>query len=702
MDRDIFLNRELSWLEFNQRVLEEARSDSAPLLERLKFLSITASNLDEFFMVRVGGLEFLRRRGARKKDPSGMTPVQQLKKITDRVRQMVRDQYSCYIERLDPQLREAGIRRVSAAELSRTQRKYVSSFFENEVFPVVSPMAVDSPDSLPFLTGLELHLAVRMKRKADSDRPGFVIIPIDRGLSRIVTLPSEAEFAYIMLEDLIKDYLPQLLSDADIAEAVAFRITRNADLSVHEDDAADFLSEMQEILSERKRSGCVRLEVESSASRSMLSFLKRALNVRDQSVFGVPHTIDLSEVGSMTFAGGFESLKYEEWQPQPVSELDRSRSIFSELSEKTILLCHPYETFEPVLRFLDEAARDPHVLAIKQTLYRTSSDSPVIASLKRAAEEGKYVTAVVELKARFDEARNIEWAKALEDAGVQVIYGVRGLKTHSKVCIVVRKESSGVVRYMHFGTGNYNEKTAKLYSDISYLTSDEDFGRDASAFFNAVTGYSEPQQLLKLSAAPTGLRERVLELIEGERRRSLQGQPGLIKAKINSLVDPGIIEALCRASQAGVEIKLNVRGICCLKPGIKGKSENISVVSIIDRFLEHSRIFYFHRGGDPRVFISSADWMPRNLDRRIELMVPVEDQGSRNKIVSILETYFEDNVKSWELRSDGTYRRRKAETGEAVVRSQKVLYDEAVESARQAERAGKHFFEPHYSPSSSK
>ncbi|MFW6151782.1 MAG: polyphosphate kinase 1, partial [Verrucomicrobiota bacterium] len=535
-----------------------------------------------------------------------------------------------------------------------------------------------------------------------SERPGFAIIPIGRGLPRIVTLPAEGEFAYIFVEDIIKDRLFRLLPDAEAAESVVFRVTRNADLRVHEDDAGDFLSEMETVLSERKRSSCVRLEVEGSVSKTMLSFLKKGLNVRDQSVFKVPRTVDLSALSSMTSTGGFESLKYEEWQPQPVPELDRSRSIFSELSDRNLLMCHPYETFEPVLRFMDEAARDPQVLAIKQTLYRTSSDSPVIASLKRAAENGKYVTVVVELKARFDEARNIEWAKALEEAGVQVIYGVRGLKTHSKVCIVVRKEASGVVRYIHFGTGNYNEKTARLYSDISYFTSGEDFGRDASAFFNAVTGYTEPQELLKIAAAPTGLRERLLELIEGERQRSLQGQPGFIKAKINSLVDPGIIEALCKASQAGVEIELNVRGICCLKPGIKGKSENISVVSIIDRYLEHSRIFYFHRNGDSRIFISSADWMPRNLDRRLELMVPVDDSECKKKIVDILETYFKDNVKSWMLRPDGSYCRRQAEPGEPAVRSQEVLYRKAVESARQAEYVGKRFFEPHYAPSRSR
>ncbi len=702
MDRDIFLNRELSWLEFNHRVLEEARSDSVPLLERLKFLSITASNLDEFFMVRVGGLELLRRRGARKKDASGMTPVQQLGQISERVRRMVDDQYSCYLNHLEPQLRDAGIRGLGVSELNREQRAYVSTFFENQVFPVVSPMAVDSPDSIPFLAGLELHLAVRIKREANSERPGFAIIPIGRGLPRIVTLPAEGEFAYIFVEDIIKDRLFRLLPDEEAAESVVFRVTRNADLRVHEDDAGDFLSEMETVLSERKRSSCVRLEVEGSVSKTMLSFLEKGLNVRDQSVFKVPRIVDLSELSSMTSTGGFESLKYEEWQPQSVPELDRSRSIFSELSDRNLLMCHPYETFEPVLRFMDEAARDPQVLAIKQTLYRTSSDSPVIASLKRAAENGKYVTVVVELKARFDEARNIEWAKALEEAGVQVIYGVRGLKTHSKVCIVVRKEAAGVVRYIHFGTGNYNEKTARLYSDISYFTSGEDFGRDASAFFNAVTGYTEPQELLKISAAPTGLRERLLELIEGERQRSLQGQPGFIKAKINSLVDPGIIEALCKASQAGVEIELNVRGICCLKPGIKGKSENISVVSIIDRYLEHSRIFYFHRNGDSRIFISSADWMPRNLDRRLELMVPVDDSECKKKIVYILETYFKDNVKSWMLQPDGSYCRREAGPGEPAVRSQEVLYRKAVESARQAEYVGKRFFEPHYAPSRSR
>ena len=694
--RSRFINRELSWLEFNQRVLDEALDADVPLLEQLNFLSITASNLDEFFMVRVGGLEMLTDRGITKRDPCGWTPAKQLERIAVRARLMVEAQYNCYRENLEARLEEQGIRRIRAENLLPNQTTHLERYFEEEVFPVVSPMAVGRGADFPGLANLGLHVMVRLKpaKRGGKTTQRYAVIPIGANMERFVNVPSGTGFTYMTIEDVVRMFVDHLFPGEDVLEAVPFRITRNADMSAREDQAGDFLAEMENVLDQRKRGDCVRLEIKSICSKTLLSFLVRALKVKQRNVYLVPGPMDLSAFSAIAALEGFEHLRYDPWKPQPSPELDPRKSIFEELSQKDILLYHPYDSFDPVLRLVQEAAEDPDVLAVKQILYRVSRNSPVVEALRTAAERGKYVTVIVELKARFDEARNIEWARELEQAGAQVIYGVKGLKTHAKLCIVVRRETRGVVRYVHFGTGNYNERTARLYSDISYMTSDAEFGADASLFLNSVTGYSEPQALSRLVPAPMILREELLELIDSETQRRRQGQRAAIRAKMNSLVCPKIIRALYAASQAGVKIELNIRGICCLRPGVKGLSENIKVVSIVDRFLEHSRVFVFRHGGDYKMFISSADWMPRNLDRRVELMVPIVDPAARERVRTILDTHFSDTVKGRVLRSDGTYHKKRRTSRARTVRSQEALCRMAVEAGRQGKSARRQVFEP--------
>lgn len=704
-----YFNRELSWLEFNQRVLDEATNNSVPLLERLKFLAITSSNLDEFFMVRVGSLKLLAARGSTKRDPSGLAPEQQLEAINRRVHQMVDDQYRCFNDEIEPEMARCGIRRIGAEQLSQSQASDLEQILENEILSILTPMAVSSSTNFPLLSTQTLNVLVRLappvqevagsvgsNANSDSEKgPRFAVIPFGPASSRILTVASEHGYDFIMLEDVIGLFANRFFPGETVEECVAFRISRNADLSVRDDLVADLLAEMEEMLDARKHSSCVRLELDASASESVRAFLKEALAVGVEDVFDIPGPLDLSAFMSLSGLKGFDELRYEPWPPQPSPIVDRTDDIFEVISRKDVLLYHPYDSFEPVQRLVEQAADDHDVLAIKQILYRTSRNSPIVAALYRAAANGKNVTAIVELKARFDEARNIEWAKHLEQAGVQVIYGVKGLKTHAKVCVVVRREPHGIQRYVHFGTGNYNESTAKLYSDVSLLTSNEELGADAISFFNAITGYSQPQTFRKIEMAPTGLRDKLLEMIETETQRKRHGQRAHIVAKLNSLVDPQIIDALYEASQAGVKIKLNVRGICCLRPGIKGLSENIKVISIVDRFLEHARIFYFFHGGDERVFISSADWMPRNLDRRVELLVPVEDTAARHRLIESLDCYFQDCVKASKLLASGSYKRLEPKPTKKGVRSQQELWQWACDAVQQAEKSKRTEFEPH-------
>jgi polyphosphate kinase len=693
-----FFSRELSWLEFNQRVLDEARDEGLPLLERLKFLAITASNLDEFFMVRVGGLRVLVEQQITATDAAGMSPAEQLAAISKRAGEMVAQQQACFAE-LEQKLAEAGIRRVRGQELSERRAKTVDQVFESEIFSVMTPRAVRQGEEFPLLVNQMLHVAVHLAPDAASDgQPRLGIIPLGRSLPRFLTLSGgERGYSYVLLEDVVVRALHRFFPGEKVLGHAVFRITRNADFSFRDDLANDLLAGMEGILTARKYGSCVRLELASGGSAPVVSSLAAALEVATADVFQTEAPLDLAAFMQLTDLAGFDSLKYEPWPPQPSTQIDPGTKMFDILARQDVLLYHPYESFDPVLRLVDEAAADPDVLAIKQILYRTSRKSPIVAALARAAQRGKYVTAIVELKARFDEARNIEWARRLEEQGVQVIYGVKGLKTHAKTCIIVRREPQGVVRYVHFGTGNYNEITARIYSDVSFLTSNEELGADAVAFFNAITGYSQPQRYRKIEAAPTGLRQRIVELIEAETHRRQQGQQASIDAKINSLVDPEIINALYAASQAGVAVRMNVRGVCCLRPGVPQLSENISVVSIVDRYLEHARIFRFHHGGDDLVFISSADWMPRNLDRRIELLVPIEDLAAKSRLIAILQTYFDDNVKARALQADGTYKRLKAGRKKPR-RSQELLYEEVCRRVREAEQSQTTTFEPHRAP----
>ncbi|MEI8206630.1 MAG: polyphosphate kinase 1 [Kiritimatiellales bacterium] len=685
-----FFNRELSWLDFNQRVLDEATNPQNPLLERLKFLAITAANLDEFFMVRVGGLQLVRKAGKRQTDAAGLTPKMQLDAIQKRVRQMIGEQYDCYKNELEPALSKGGIQRIQPETLNGEQENILSRLFTEEIFPVITPVALRDGSSCPAIQNLGLYMLVSLASETGGQKKRYAVLPLGQPFGRFTVLPSENGYAFILIEDVIKKYLGRWFTGLNVLECAVFRITRNADIAMREDEASDLLSGMTSILEERRWSNCVRIEIESSASRAAQQFLCTLLETDPSDVFRIDGLLSLKDFMPLSRIEGFSALKGKGWYPQSSPKIDRQRTMFDQIAEKNILLYHPYESFDPVVRLIEEAAEDPSVLAIKQVLYRTSSDSPIITALEEAAEAGKSVTALVELKARFEEERNINRAQRLEQAGVQVVYGVQSLKTHAKVCLIIRREPQGVVRYVHYGTGNYNDTTAKLYSDISFMSRDDDLGADASAFFNAVCGYSQPAGLCKVFMAPLGIRERLVELIDGEIERSRQGHKALILLKMNSLVDEALIEKLYEASRSGVRIKLNVRGICCLRPGVPGLSKNITVTSIVGRYLEHARIFYFYRGGEENVFISSADWMPRNLDRRVELMIPVEDRSSRRRLIEIIKTHCDDTVKSWSLLCDGTYVRTASLPGKKKkVNSQQFFYEQAYRAVRKAAQSNR-------------
>lgn len=699
-----FFNRELSWLEFNQRVLDEARDPSLPLLERLRFLAITASNLDEFFMVRVGGLQTLVERGSQKRDPAGMTPAEQLEAIGARVAELTHDQYQCWLNDIEPALEQAAIRRLRPADLSATQERLVRRVFNDEIVSLVAPLAVSGQDDFPLLLNRSISMCVRLERDS-REEPGekevrHAIIPFGRIPMRFVTLPSEGTYSFVLLEEVVEQFVTQFFPDEKLLECIAFRITRNADMAIREDLASDLLGEMQQLLTDRTESDCVRLEVADWASDELVTFLQNCLGVEDRDTFCIPGPLDMTAFFQVADAGTGDGNSYTRWPPQPSPDVDPQESIFESIARRDILLYHPYDSFDPVVRLVDEAADDPDVLAIKQTLYRTSRNSPIVAALARAAQKGKHVTVIVELKARFDEERNIEWARSLEQAGVQVFYGVKGLKTHCKICIVVRREPQGIQRYVHFGTGNYNDATARLYSDASVMTCNETFGSDAISFFNSITGYSLPRPMHHLALAPLTLRDRITELIEAEIEFKRQGQDTSITAKLNSLVDPAIIEHLYRASQEGVRVRLNIRGICCLKPGIVGLSDNITVVSVVDRFLEHARIMHFERGGDHRVLISSADWMPRNLDRRVELLVPIEDHAIRDSLIEILDSSFRDTIKGRRLHPDGKYHAITDVKNALPVPVQEWLYQQTCERVARAKESRQTIFEPHRAPGS--
>jgi polyphosphate kinase len=699
-----FLNRELSWLEFNQRVLDEASNPAVPLLERLTFLIITATNLDEFFMIRVGGLKLLVEGRVRRRDPAGLTPGAQLQAIRQRVSQMVIDQYAC-LTSIEEDLAHEAVQRRAWVDLDAPLRTSLRQRFTRDIAPVLTPLFVREDTPFPLLANLGFYVVLRMGAREPDGQDEFALVPILKVLPRLVRSGSATGDEYILIEEVIAACAAELVPGREILETSCVRITRNADISVDEEFASDLTAAMEAVLAARKVAACVRLEVATETSSRTCRFLREALQASRNDVVRVPGPIDLPGLKALRELPRLDHHLYDSWPPQSVAELESADSLFEAIRDADCAICTPFESFDPVVGLIEEAASDPDVLAIKQVLYRTTDDSRIVTALISAAEAGKYVTTLVELKARFDEANNLAWARRLERAGVHVVYGVKGLKTHTKILLIVRREPDGLRRYLHLGTGNYNETTATSYTDCGILTCDEALGRDASIFFNCVAGNSDPQQYEKLRQSPLQLRAEVLDLIAFEQSVSQHGGVGHITAKLNALVDPEIIEALYRASQAGVEIELIVRGICCLRPGVPGLSEHIRVISIVDRFLEHSRLFRFRHGGDDLLYLSSADWMPRNLDRRIELLVPIEDPDCKAKFIAVLAAALSDTVTAREMTAEGTYlppavgTSRDATKAEPV-RSQYRLYKEALALRPAAIRQVQ--FQPHVPVSRSK
>ncbi len=651
----VFINRELSWLEFDARVLGEAEDVLNPLFERLKFLSITASNLDEFFMVRVASLKDMVNAGYTKRDIAGMTAAEQLAALDERTHAFVKRQYKIYNDELVPALAREGFHIIgSHEELTDEQEIFVDKYFHEDVYPVLTPMAVDSSRPFPLIRNKTLNIAALLKKKNGDDGTEFATVQVPSVLPRFVRLPGEQD-TIILLEEIIERNIDKLFLNYDILCAYPYRIMRNADLSIDEEDAADLLKEIEKQLKKRQWGQAIRLEVQGNIDKQLLKRLKSELNITDSDIYRIDGPLDLTFLMKLYGSFDYAKLKTPKYMPAPVPELMNGKNIFEAVREGDILLHHPYQTFDPVVDFVRQAANDPGVLAIKQTLYRVSGNSPIVAALAAAAENGKQVSVLVELKARFDEENNIIWARKLEQAGCHVIYGLVGLKTHSKITLVVRREEDGIRRYVHLGTGNYNDSTAKLYCDMGLFTCSPAIGEDATAVFNMLSGYSEPVGWNKLSLAPLWLRDRFHYLVEREIRHAREGQEAHIIAKMNSVCDKDIIELMYKASKAGVKIELIVRGICCLIPQLEGVSENITVRSIVGTFLEHSRIFYFENGGNPEIYMASADWMSRNLDRRVEIMFPVEDARLKKEVKHILDVQLADNVKAQLMQPDGSY-----------------------------------------------
>lgn len=680
---EYYLNRELSWVQFNHRVLGEAKDKSIPLFERLKFLSITASNLDEFFMVRVASLKDMVNAGVTKRDIAGMTPAEQLNAVNKATHELVDMQYSVFNRSLLPLLAQNGLMMIERhEELSREECDFVDRYFQDNVYPVLTPMAVDSSRPFPLIRNKTLNLGALVSRKEEKGRRHlfhkksshgkeleFATVQVPGGVPRIVQLPEgeNGEKRVILLEQIIERNMDKLFLNYNIECVFPFRVMRNADFSIQEEEAEDLLKEIEKQLKKRQWGQAIRLEVEDCIEKRLLDIIQKELMIDERDIYRIPGPLDLTFLMKMYGLEGFEHLKNKPYIPQPVPELVEGVSIFDEIKKQDILLHHPYQTFAPVVDFIRQASRDPEVLAIKQTLYRVSGNSPIIAALAQAAENGKQVSVLVELKARFDEENNIVWARKLEQAGCHVIYGLVGLKTHCKITLVVRREEEGIRRYVHLGTGNYNDSTAKLYTDLGLLTCNEAIGEDATAVFNMLSGYSEPLGWNHLALAPLWLKDKFLYLINRERENAIEKRPAKIVAKMNSLCDPDIIRALYEAAADGVRIDLIVRGICCLRTGVEGTNDNISVRSIVGNFLEHARIFYFENAGNPEIYMASADWMPRNLERRVEILFPILNPELRDKVWHVLEVQLHDTQKAQELKPDGSY--------EKVDRHGKGLYN---------------------------
>jgi len=685
-----FINREMSWLEFNARVLEEAQDASNPLLERVKFLSIFSSNMDEFFMVRVAGLREQAFGGVAAQDVTadGLRALPQLLRISQRATQLVEDQYRCFNESILPALAVEEIHILSRQDLDKSQKKRVNEFFRQRAFPILTPMAIDPSHPSPRFHNRGLYLVALLQRTSGLGPTDlFAVVQLPQVLPRFVPVGGPGENTFILLEDILTSKLPELFGGYEIAHHASFRVTRDMDLDLLDEEGDDLLQAIEQRLRRREHSEAVRLEVDARMSRDLLGMIveeehlhyKTDVNGEIYSeIYRVDGMLDMTSLTELSQNINKDHLVERPFSPRQPLGLRPKDDLFAEIAVRDVLLHHPFDAFDPVVQFIESAATDPNVLAIKQTLYRTSGDSPIVRALIQAADNGKHVTALVELKARFDEANNIVWARQMENAGVHVVYGFMDMKTHCKLAMVVRQEGKKVRRYVHLSTGNYNPSTAKLYTDMGLFTSNKDFADDASALFNFLTGYSQGHEWKKLVVAPQDLHRRTLELIHEQTERAKAGKKSRIFAKLNSLVDRETIEALYRASQAGVPIELVIRGICCLRPGLPEISENIQVRSIVDRFLEHSRIFVFGTGPKAQIFFSSADWMPRNFARRVEVMFPVEAPELKQRILNeIVPIYLNDNTRARMLQPDGTYERMQAWNGEPPHRSQQDLLDVA-------------------------
>lgn len=671
-----YINRELSWLDFNFRILDESRDRNHPLFERIKFLAITASNLDEFFMVRVASLKNIS--SVDKRDCAGMTAKEQLEAISEKTHKLVDMQYSTYTRSLMPLLAKIGVKVIERNELNESQLKFVTSYFRDEIFPILTPMAVDSSRPFPLIQNKVLNICALIKRNHNDNMTGFVTVPVPTICPRLIKLPSEnGESVFILIEEIIQLFINELFTNYEIIDSGVYRVMRDADIPIDEDDSEDLLQEIQKNLKERERSEVIRLEIDESVNEKLLKILKKELNIKNDDAYLIKGPIDLTFLNKVYSQDGFDEYKYAKYTPQIPKRLQNCENIFDEIKKGDIFMHHPYNSFKPVTDLIETAAKDEKTLAIKMTLYRVSGNSPIIKSLEKAAQNGKSVTVLVELKARFDEKNNIVWARKLENAGCHVIYGLLGLKTHSKITEIIRREEEGIIKYVHLATGNYNDVTANFYTDMGIFTCRKEFGDDSGAFFNMLSGFCEPKRWNKLIIAPIWLREKTEAFIEREIRHAKEGRKARIIAKMNSLVDSQIIAYLYKASCAGVKVDLIVRGICCLRAGVPGLSENITVRSITGRYLEHTRIYYFYNDGEESTFCASADWMNRNLNKRVEIMFPIEDEQIKEKIKHVLDLQLEDTLRA-SIQVDGIYTKQDLR-GKRKLDSQVALMEETME-----------------------
>ncbi len=682
-----YYNRELSWMDFNARVLEEATKKENPLMERLRFLAITGSNLDEFFMVRVAGVKAQVNSNYKSKNDFDLTPQELLPLLEEKAHKFMERQYSCLHRSIGPAMAKQGLRFLRCQDMTPEQLDYISQYFRQILFPVLTPLAVDGSRPFPMLANKTLNIAVYLKSKERKEEKNFAIVQVPSILPRFLELPSQEGRAFTLLEDIIIYKLDELFELHEIKAACPFRITRDSDLEIDE-EAEDFMSEVKKSIKRRKRGRPVRLELLLHCDKSIRSFLIDMLKIKKSEIYEVPGPLDLTFLSKFAGIKGCEDLCFKPITPVPAADFWGYDDLFAAIREKDRLVHHPYESFDCVVKFIEQAAEDEDVLAIKQTLYRVSGNSPIIAALIKAAENGKQVTVLVELKARFDEENNIDWANKLEKAGCHVIYGLQGLKTHCKIALVVRREEDGIRRYLHLGTGNYNDSTAKIYTDMGLFTCNSQYGADASSLFNVITGYSRPPEYQHFVVAPHGMRSFFVRRIKEETENAKKGLPCGITAKVNSLVDPEIIGLLYQASQAGVPVKLVVRGICCLIPGLPGVSENITVISIVGQLLEHSRIFRFENAGDPKIYMGSADWMPRNLDRRVELVFPIEEEDLKQRAFETLDTFLQDNTNARMMLPDTTYK-HVDRRGKTAFSCQLTFYRRAQDRLKELQRVEK-------------